>query len=203
MAKTQNSRSTGKAKAGKNKKFKKRERKNVPYGLVFIQASFNNTIVTITDGRPATRSAGRARARSASAAPARAHRSRRSRLPSVPPTPLATTVCARSMSASPVPAPAASPPSAHSPPPASTSAPSATSRRCPTTAAVLPSAAASDVDLPPIRRCPTSRSERRCRTPPSSPYLSAAETFCASCAEEMQLSAQIAAGNSGPRRRKA
>ncbi|MDR3735471.1 MAG: 30S ribosomal protein S11, partial [Acidobacteriaceae bacterium] len=39
----------GAAKTGKNKKFKKRERKNVPYGLVFIQASFNNTIVTITD----------------------------------------------------------------------------------------------------------------------------------------------------------
>ena len=35
--------------AGKNKKFKKRERKNVPYGLVYIQATFNNTIVTITD----------------------------------------------------------------------------------------------------------------------------------------------------------
>jgi small subunit ribosomal protein S11 len=39
-----------KGKAGKNKKFKKRERKNVPHGLVHIQASFNNTIVTITDG---------------------------------------------------------------------------------------------------------------------------------------------------------
>jgi small subunit ribosomal protein S11 len=38
-------------KAGKNKKFKKRERKNVPYGLVYIQATFNNTIVTITDGQ--------------------------------------------------------------------------------------------------------------------------------------------------------
>ena len=36
-------------KSGKGKKFKKRERKNVPYGLVFVQASFNNTIVTITD----------------------------------------------------------------------------------------------------------------------------------------------------------
>ena len=36
-------------KAGKNKKFKKRERKNVPCGIVHIQASFNNTIVTITD----------------------------------------------------------------------------------------------------------------------------------------------------------
>jgi small subunit ribosomal protein S11 len=47
MAKTQQ-KAAG-AKTGKGKKFKKRERKNVPYGLVFIQASFNNTIVTITD----------------------------------------------------------------------------------------------------------------------------------------------------------
>ena len=46
MAKAQQA-ATGKA--GKNKKFKKRERKNVPYGLVHNQASFNNTIVTITD----------------------------------------------------------------------------------------------------------------------------------------------------------
>ncbi|HVC91302.1 MAG TPA: 30S ribosomal protein S11 [Acidobacteriaceae bacterium] len=38
-------------KAAKNKKFKKRERKVVPYGVVYIQASFNNTIVTITDGQ--------------------------------------------------------------------------------------------------------------------------------------------------------
>jgi small subunit ribosomal protein S11 len=36
-------------KTAKNKKFKKRERKNVPVGLVHIQATFNNTIVTITD----------------------------------------------------------------------------------------------------------------------------------------------------------
>jgi small subunit ribosomal protein S11 len=36
-------------KAARNKKFKKRERKNVPFGIVHIQASFNNTIVTITD----------------------------------------------------------------------------------------------------------------------------------------------------------
>jgi small subunit ribosomal protein S11 len=36
-------------KTAKSKRFKKRERKNVPYGLVYIQASFNNTIVTITD----------------------------------------------------------------------------------------------------------------------------------------------------------
>ena len=47
MAKTATTK--GAAKPGKNKKFKKRERKNVPFGLVFIQASFNNTIVTITD----------------------------------------------------------------------------------------------------------------------------------------------------------
>jgi small subunit ribosomal protein S11 len=48
MAKAQ----TGAAgKAAKNKKFKKRERKVVPYGVVYIQASFNNTIVTITDGQ--------------------------------------------------------------------------------------------------------------------------------------------------------
>ena len=32
------------------KKFSRRsERKNVPHGVAFIQASFNNTIVTITD----------------------------------------------------------------------------------------------------------------------------------------------------------
>ena len=49
MAKPQQGvREAGKA-ASKNKKFKKRERKNVPYGLVHIQATFNNTIVTITD----------------------------------------------------------------------------------------------------------------------------------------------------------
>ena len=48
MAKTQN-KAAGAKTVGKNKKFKKRERKNVPFGLVFIQASFNNTIVTITD----------------------------------------------------------------------------------------------------------------------------------------------------------
>ena len=39
----------GAGKAAKNKKFKKRERKNVPYGIAHIQATFNNTIVTITD----------------------------------------------------------------------------------------------------------------------------------------------------------
>ena len=39
----------GAGKAAKNKKFKKRERKNVPFGIAYVQASFNNTIVTITD----------------------------------------------------------------------------------------------------------------------------------------------------------
>ncbi len=37
------------AKKGKRKQFKKKERKNVPYGVAHIQASFNNTIVTISD----------------------------------------------------------------------------------------------------------------------------------------------------------
>lgn len=37
------------AKTGKKKTFKKREKKNVPVGIVHIQATFNNTIVTITD----------------------------------------------------------------------------------------------------------------------------------------------------------
>jgi small subunit ribosomal protein S11 len=36
-------------KTGKKKQFKKKERKNVPFGLAHIQASFNNTIITITD----------------------------------------------------------------------------------------------------------------------------------------------------------
>src|SRR5229473_5805179 len=36
-------------KKGKKKTFKRKERKNVPFGIVHIQASFNNTIVTIAD----------------------------------------------------------------------------------------------------------------------------------------------------------
>jgi len=36
-------------KGNKNKKFKKKERKHIPHGLVTISASFNNTIVTISD----------------------------------------------------------------------------------------------------------------------------------------------------------
>ncbi len=35
--------------AGKKKTFKKREKKVVPQGVVHIQASFNNTLVSITD----------------------------------------------------------------------------------------------------------------------------------------------------------
>ena len=37
-------------KKGKTKKFKKKERKHVPHGIAHIQASFNNTLVTIADG---------------------------------------------------------------------------------------------------------------------------------------------------------
>jgi small subunit ribosomal protein S11 len=35
--------------AGKKKTYKKKERKNIPFGIVFISASFNNTLVSITD----------------------------------------------------------------------------------------------------------------------------------------------------------
>src|SRR5215475_6256882 len=37
------------AKTAKKKTFKKKEKRNVPTGLVHVQASFNNTIVSITD----------------------------------------------------------------------------------------------------------------------------------------------------------
>lgn len=38
------------AKAGRRKEFrKKREKKHVPVGVIYIRATFNNTIVTITD----------------------------------------------------------------------------------------------------------------------------------------------------------
>ena len=50
MAKAEQKPGAGKAgKPAKNKKFKKRERKNVPFGIAHVQATFNNTIVTITD----------------------------------------------------------------------------------------------------------------------------------------------------------
>ena len=35
--------------AGKKKAFKKREKKSIPVGVVHVQASFNNTIITFTD----------------------------------------------------------------------------------------------------------------------------------------------------------
>ena len=37
------------AKTSKKKAFRKKEKKNVPVGLVHVQATFNNTIITITD----------------------------------------------------------------------------------------------------------------------------------------------------------
>lgn len=37
------------AKQTKKKAFKKREKRNIPVGLVHVQATFNNTIVTFTD----------------------------------------------------------------------------------------------------------------------------------------------------------
>ena len=38
-----------KAKGGKKKRFKARTKKSVPVGVVHIQATFNNTIVTVSD----------------------------------------------------------------------------------------------------------------------------------------------------------
>ena len=51
MAKPAAAGGTGAApeKKGKKKTFKKKERKHVPHGLAYMQASFNNTIVTISD----------------------------------------------------------------------------------------------------------------------------------------------------------
>src|SRR6201981_805794 len=37
------------AKTGKKKAFKKKEKKPDPVGMVHVQASFNNTIITVTD----------------------------------------------------------------------------------------------------------------------------------------------------------
>ena len=37
------------AKTAKKKTFKKKEKRHVPHGLVHVQASFNNTIITFTD----------------------------------------------------------------------------------------------------------------------------------------------------------
>jgi len=56
MAKPAAAGGTGAApeKKGKKKTFKKKEKKHVPHGVVHIQASFNNTIITITDGEGRT-----------------------------------------------------------------------------------------------------------------------------------------------------
>ena len=55
MAKAQPKAAAGKTSkpTGKKKSFKKREKKNVPFGVVHIQATFNNTLVTIAgpDGK--------------------------------------------------------------------------------------------------------------------------------------------------------
>lgn len=49
MAKEQVKKGKEPVKKGKKKTFKKKEKKHVPTGLVHIQASFNNTVVTISD----------------------------------------------------------------------------------------------------------------------------------------------------------
>jgi small subunit ribosomal protein S11 len=49
MAKAAGSAAGSEKKGKTGKKFKKKERKHVPHGLAHIQASFNNTIVTISD----------------------------------------------------------------------------------------------------------------------------------------------------------
>ncbi|MCA1556419.1 MAG: 30S ribosomal protein S11 [Acidobacteria bacterium] len=45
MAKAAKATATG----GKKKTFRKKEKKNIPNGIVFIAASFNNTMISITD----------------------------------------------------------------------------------------------------------------------------------------------------------
>ena len=37
------------AAGGKKKTFRKKEKKNIPNGIAFIAASFNNTMISITD----------------------------------------------------------------------------------------------------------------------------------------------------------
>ena len=37
------------AKTGKKKVFKKKEKRTVPHGIAYVQASFNNTLISITD----------------------------------------------------------------------------------------------------------------------------------------------------------
>ena len=49
MAKAAGAGANAADKKGKSKKFKKKERKHIPHGIVVVTASFNNTIVTISD----------------------------------------------------------------------------------------------------------------------------------------------------------
>ena len=49
MAKAAAGAGAGADKKGKTKKFKKKERKHIPHGVVTVNASFNNTLVTIAD----------------------------------------------------------------------------------------------------------------------------------------------------------
>lgn len=49
MAKEQVKKGKEQVKKGKKKTFKKKEKKHIPVGLAHIQATFNNTIVTISD----------------------------------------------------------------------------------------------------------------------------------------------------------
>ena len=49
MAKTTTKAAAAKAGAGKKKVFKRKEKKVIQQGIVHIQASFNNTLISITD----------------------------------------------------------------------------------------------------------------------------------------------------------
>ena len=81
MAKAPAKAAKSSAKSGSKKKsFKKKEKRVVHNGLVHVQATFNNTIVTISDQEGNT-IAWRAPVRSGSAGRARARRSPPSRPP--------------------------------------------------------------------------------------------------------------------------
>ena len=107
-------------KKGKKKTFKKKERKHIPHGLVHVQASFNNTIVTITDmagnviSWKSSGSLGFRGSRKGTPSP-------RSRLRRTPPTWRGIMECGRSMCGSAVPVRAANRQSGRWLPPASKS----------------------------------------------------------------------------------
>ena len=128
-------------KKGKKKTFKKKERKHVSHGIAHIQASFNNTIVTIADQAgnvlswKSQRFAGIPRIAQRHAIRRAAGRIERRQ------SWRAITACAASKCESAARVPAASRPSARWPRPASKCATSKTPRRSRTTAAVRRSAA--------------------------------------------------------------